>query len=321
MKLQSAGLAISFSLSFGLLCFACASGDTVNSGTGTGTGNTTGTGTGNSTGTGTGNSTGHAGTTGNTTGTGTGNSTGHAGTTGTGTGNTTGTGTGNTTGTGTGNTTGTGTGNTTGTGTGNTTGTAGTTGSTGTGGTTAAACGSSFAVSSGGLVTMPAAGGGCWSGYAYDGGDASSAILPGMYSTCGTPCMLTMTGTVGSATAANSYVGNAYLGFSIGQVPPATTPSLVTPKGSGITVAFTNASSSTLRVQLNADSTGATFWCTSVTTSPVTIPYTAFTQQCYNTTPGPAYAKQPIQSVSLSVPGGAAAAAVNVTLVSVTENP
>jgi hypothetical protein len=133
--------------------------------------------------------------------------------------------------------------------------------------------------------------------------------------------MLTMTGTIGSATAANSYAGNAFLGVNIDQAASAATPSTVTPRGSSITVAFTNASGSTLRVELVADSTGTTSWCANVATSPVTIPYTAFTQQCYNTPPGPAYAKQAIEAVLLSIPGGAAAAPVNVTLVSVTENP
>jgi len=304
MKLHPVEIIFAIFLSLGLVAVSCTSGDTVNGGTGTGTGNTTGSGSGGTTGTGNG--------------TGQGGSTARGGTTGTG--NVTGQG-GNTARGGT-----TGTGNVTGqggtTGVGNTTGQGGTTGTgntTGTGGTTAASCGTSFAVGTTGLVTMPAVGGGCWSGYAYDGGDATSSILPGSFSTCGMPCNLTMTGTVGSATAANSYVGNAYLGFSIGQVPPATTPSLVTPKGSGITVTFTNASASPLRVQLNADSTGTTFWCTTVTASPATIPYSSFMKQCYNTPPGAAYAKEAIQSVSLSVPGGAAAATVNVTLVGVTE--
>jgi hypothetical protein len=306
MKLQPVELIFLLLFSIGLVAVSCTSGDTVSGGTGSGTGNSTGSGSGGTTGSG--NSTGAAGSTARGGTTGTGNVTGQGGNTArggtTGTGNVTGQG-------GT-----TGVGNTTGQG--GTTGTGNVTG-TGAGGTTAAACGSSFSVNPTGLVTMPSVGG-CWSGYAYDGGDATSTILPGSFSTCGMPCNLTMTGTVGSATMANSYVGNAYLGFSLGQVPPATTPTVVTPRGSGITVTFTNASASMLRVQLNADSTGTTFWCTNVTTSPAVIPYSAFMQQCYNTPPGPAYAKQPILSVSLSVPGQAAAAAVNVTLVSVTEN-
>ena len=90
----------------------------------------------------------------------------------------------------------------------------------------------------------------------------------------------------------------------------------------GITVTFTNTDSSpVVRVALNADATGTTSWCAAVTTSPATIAYTAFTTQCYNSRRGAAYAKQPIISVQLSVPGGAATGAVNITLVSVVENP
>jgi hypothetical protein len=51
------------------------------------------------------------------------------------------------------------------------------------------------------------------------------------------------------------------------------------------------------------------------------IPYGSFTQQCYNTPPGTAYAKQPIMSVQLNIPGDnvAGSKAVNLTLTSVTE--
>ena len=41
---------------------------------------------------------------------------------------------------------------------------------------------------------------------------------------------------------------------------------------------------------------------------------------CGETVPHPAYAKQPIVSVQLSVPGGATSGPVNITLVSVVEN-
>ncbi len=289
MKLQT-GLVLSALLSLGVFSYACANGDTVTNGSsGNGGSNNTG-----------GNS---SGTTGGTNGSG--NPTGGTN------------GSGNTGGTnGSGNTTGTGNTN------GSTGGTPGSTGGTnGGGGSTAAVCGNAFAVASNGFVTIPAAGGACWSGYAYDGGDTSSTIMPGKFATCGMPCMLTMTGTIGAATAANNYAGSAYLGFNVGQDPGSTTPGLVTPKGSGITVTFTNTSGSKIRVQLNADATGTTFWCADVTTSPASIPYASFTQQCYNTPPGPAYTKTAIQSVSLAVPGGATAAPVNVTLVSVTENP
>ncbi len=194
--------------------------------------------------------------------------------------------------------------------------------STGSGGSGTTGCGSSFAVTSIGFVSMPAVGGGCWSGFASDGGDAGSTIMPGAFSACGTPCMLTMTGTLNASNSTNNYAGYSYLGFNIGQDSAGGTATAVTPQGSGVTVTYTNASSApVVRVALNADATGTTSWCAIATGSPANIKYSAFTQQCYNTTPGPAYTKQPLVSVQLSVPGAAASGAVNVTLVSVVENP
>jgi hypothetical protein len=302
MKLHSRLVMVGL-LSLGLLSYSCANGDTVSGTTGGGTGN----GGSDSTGTGGSSSTGTGGTH-----TGGVNGTGGFVTTGTG-----GTHTGGTTGTGgirgTGGTTTSGTGGTIVTGTGGTI-------VTGTGGATATSCGSSFMVAANGFVSMPAVGGGCWSGFASDGGDSGSTIAPGAFSTCGTPCMLTMTGTLNSSVSP-TYAGYSYLGFNIGQTLESTTAGTVTPQGSGITVTFTNTSAApTVRVALNADSTGTTSWCAPVTTSPATIKYTAFTEQCYNATPGAAYAKQPIVSVQLSVPGGASPAPVNITLVSVVEN-
>jgi hypothetical protein len=131
-----------------------------------------------------------------------------------------------------------------------------------------------------------------------------------------------MTGTLNASTMANSYAGYSYLGFNIGQGSGGGTAAAVAPMGSGITVTFTNTGASpTVRVALNADSTGTTSWCAPVTTSPATIKYSAFTQQCYNATPGPAYMKQAIVSVQLSVPGGAMSGPVDITLNSVVENP
>ena len=301
MKLHS-GLVTVGLLSLGLLSYSCANGDTVSGTTGNGTGN----GGSSSTGTGGSSSTGTGGThTGGSTGTGTG---------GTHTGGSTGTGGIITTGTG-----GTHTGGVTGTGGIVTTGTGGTV-VTGTGGTTTTSCTSSFAASPVGFVTMPAVGGGCWSGFASDGGDTGSTIMPGAFSACGMPCMLTMTGTLNASVSPN-YAGYSYLGFNIGQDNAGGAAAAVTPQGSGITVTFTNTSNApVVRVALNADAAGTTSYCAAVTTSPATIKYSAFTQACYNPG-GAAYAKTPIVSVQLSVPGGATTAAVNVTLVSVVENP
>jgi hypothetical protein len=297
MKLHT-GLVTVGLLSLGLLSYSCANGDTV-SGGGSGGSSSTGTGGVNSTG----------GT--NTTGTGGTNTTGTGGIKGTGGIITTGTG-------------GTHTGGVTGTGgivsTGGITGTGGTV-TTGTGGTTSVSCGSTFAVGINGYVTMPAVGGGCWTGFASDGGDAGSTIMPGPFSSCGANCMLTMTGTLNASNAANSYAGYSYLGFNIGQDSSGGTATAVKPKGSGVTVTFTNTSAApVIRVALNADAAGTTSWCAPVTSSPATIPYSSFTQACYNAG-GAAYALQPIVSVQLSVPGGATSGPVNVTLVSVKENP
>ena len=79
------------------------------------------------------------------------------------------------------------------------------------------------------LRASPGASGGCLHGYAFAGGDAGSTIMPKDFATCGTPCMLKMTGTVGAATAANSYAGVGYIGFSVGQESSGT-PATLSPK-------------------------------------------------------------------------------------------
>ncbi len=144
-----------------------------------------------------------------------------------------------------------------------------------------------------GFVSMPAVGGACWSGFAFDGRRRGQHDhRPVLFERVASPCALTMTGTLNASTTANSYAGYSYLGFNVGQDSAGGAATTVTPKGSGITVTFTNASSApTVRVALNADSTGTTSWCAAVTTSPATIKYSAFTQQCYNATPGAAYTK------------------------------
>jgi hypothetical protein len=295
MKLQT-GLVLSSLLSLGLVSYACANGDTVNNGSsGNGGSNNTG-----------GSSSGNSGGS-----TGSGNNTGNSGGS---------TGSGNNNGSGGVHATGgsTGTGNNTGT-TGGSTGSSG--GSTGGGGASATQCGASFDVASNGFVTMPSATGGCWSGYAYAGGDTGSTITPmapGQFSTCGTPCKLTMTGTVGPAVAP-SYSGVAYLGFNIGQPAGSTTTPTVTPAGTGLTVAFTNSSSTMLpfRVQVTD---GTLRWCYTVTgASPVTIPYGMFNTACWDNT-GTYYSKQPINAIQLVLAGAATAQPANVTLVSVKEN-
>jgi hypothetical protein len=284
---------------------ACSSGETVGGPTGTSTGNA---GTNGVAGT-----NGNAGTNGVAGTYGRGGTTGTAGTTGlTGTAGTNGRG-------GTTGTAGTnGRGGTTGTAGTTGTGTAGTTGSAGTSGT--GQCGAAWNVANDGFVTVPAMGGVCWSGYAFAGGDSTSTVTPTSFMTCGIGCMLKATGTVG-ASVAPAYAGNAYLGFSIAQPSGGGSPGTVAPTGTGIKVSFTNSSATTtLRVQLAADATGTTFWCYTVTgASPVTIPYAMLRTMCWDTTMGTAYAKQPVMSIQLSIPGDATAKALNLTLTGVTE--
>ena len=310
-------------LSLAAISVACSAGETVGTGNGTGTGNTTG-----AAGTlGIGNTTGSAGTTG------AGNVTGRGGTTGSG--NVTGaagTGAGNVTGaagTGAGNVTGaagTGAGNVTGTaGTIGTTGAAGTIG-TGTAGTTGTGtCSAAFDVAADGFARAPAAGGACWRGYAFAGGDAGSMILPTTFMACGAPCMLKMTGTVGPAVAP-SYAGVGFVGFNVGQDAGGTgAPPAIRPTGSSVTVNFTATTGGLpLRVQLGADTTGSVAWCYTVAapaSGTVTVPFAMFNRTCWDNM-GAAYAKEPIVSIQLVVPGGATATTgVSVAITGVKENP
>ncbi|HMF39580.1 MAG TPA: hypothetical protein VKQ32_02740, partial [Polyangia bacterium] len=180
-------------------------------------------------------------------------------------------------------------------------------------------CGAAFAADATGFVTMPAVGGNCWHGYAFTGGDAGSTITPANFSACGTPCTLRMTGTVGAATAANSYSGLAFIGFTVAQDKASTTAATLTPTGTSLTFTFSAATGSLpLRAEVYSSSM---LWCYTITTpSPVTIPYSAFNTHCWDNT-GASYAKEPIQNIQLVVPGGATATPnVSVTLTSVKEN-
>ena len=288
MKLHT-GLVTVGLLSLGLLSYSCANGDTVSGNSGTG-----GTPSGN-----TGGSNPTGGTTSSTGGTHTGGTTGTGGTVVAHTGGTTGTG------------------GTVVTGTGGTV-------VTGTGGTTAVTCPTTFEPTTGGYVLMPAAGGTCWHGYAYNFADAMSTITPGTsmtYATCTTTCALTAMGTVAIANAANNYATYAGIGFNINQDQAGGTaaPTLV-PAGTSLTITFTGTTgTSPLRAQL---SDGTTNWCYAITgASPVTIPYTSFNTKCYDTpADGVAYAKNPINAFQLQVAGAATAGTYNIALTGMKEN-
>ena len=305
MKLHS-GLVLSSLLSLGLLTYACANGDTVSGSTGSGGSNSSGNTGGSSSNNTGGSSNSNTGGNNNTTGS-TGGSQGSGGVRATGGA------------TGGSNVTGAGTGGTTTTGS-----TGGTTGTTGAGGSASVSCGTSFSVNAAGYVTSPGASGTCLHGYAYNFDDAlGSTIMPGTtmtYATCGTPCKLTAMGMVAAATMANNYATYAGIGFNLNQDQSGgtATPTL-TPKGTGLTVAFSGtAGTLSLRAQITD---GTKIWCYSITgASPVTIPYSSFNTQCWPGGAGIAYAKDPINAFQLQAAGAAAADSYNLTLTSVTEN-
>ena len=196
-------------------------------------------------------------------------------------------------------------------------GSAGMPGGAGTGSTVA--CDAAFVAAADGFVRAPAAGGGCWHGYAFAGGDTGSMLttMPSfaMCATAPAPCTLRVAGTLGPATATNMYIGVVYLGFNINQAAGATAGTAIVPTGTGLTVTYTKVSGpATIRIQIQ-DAT--TRWCANLTASPATIPYTMFNTACWEPTSGVAYAKQPITQVQLVAPGEATAVPIDMTLVSV----
>jgi hypothetical protein len=183
-------------------------------------------------------------------------------------------------------------------------------------GSATVACDAAFAVGADGFVRAPAAASGCWHGYAFAGGDTGSMVMPTSFANCGMGCILRTAGTVGPANATNSYAGVVYLGFNVNQPTGSSTFTTLTPAGTGLAVTYTKtAGPATIRVQIQA---GSTRWCANLATSGATIPYTMFNTQCWDMM-GTAYAKQPIETVQLIIPGPDAAAGVafDMALVSV----
>ncbi len=305
MKLHP-GLVFAGLVALALGTYSCANGDTVSGSTGSG-GSGSGSG---------GSSSGGS--------TGSGGSTNKGGSTGTGgaKGGSTGTGgsvsSGGSTGTGgaKGGSTGTGgsvsSGGSTGTGGTITTGTGGTT-TTGSGGSSAVGCTPAFAVSATGFVTMPVKSGTCWAGYAYTFGDTyGTTFLPA------TPTSLMSMGNIVAVSGTNySFAG---LAFNLGQTNAGgTTNTSVTPTGTGLTITYTASVPSGLPVRIQITD-GTNTWCAAATSSPANIPYASFAEACYNTPPGTAYAKNPINAIQLQVAGGTGSGAYTLTITSITEN-
>jgi hypothetical protein len=191
----------------------------------------------------------------------------------------------------------------------------------GSGGASTVACDTAFAVGSDGFVRAPMLGGACWHGYATAGigtGDMESMIMPTSFGMCGPSCMLSISGTVGSATEANNYIGVAFLSFNANQAAGASAKGTVTPTGTNMIVRYASTAAVT-RIQISAGSAATTRWCATLTGSPATIPYTMFNTECWEGGLGTAYNKAPIDTVQLVVPGGMAAANFSLTLTSISE--
>jgi hypothetical protein len=178
----------------------------------------------------------------------------------------------------------------------------------------AVTCDATFAVGADGFVRAPAAGGGCWHGYASAGGDPGSTVAPTTFSSCGMDCMLRVSGRVGPAIA-SSYV---YLGFNVDQALGSSSKAALVTVGTGLAVRYTNTGASpVVRVQISSGSAANTRWCAPLTSASATIPYAMFNTECWEGGTGTAYDKEPIDTVQLVIPGSMEPAPFDVTLVSV----
>ncbi len=185
-------------------------------------------------------------------------------------------------------------------------------------------CDAAFAVGMDGFVRMPAKDGSCWHGYAYGAGNScTSTGCTGMTTIeyCGdatakgfSMCkgMLSISGTLQSSVSPD-YAGFVLIGFSTAEAAGGGTKATVTPTGTGIIVTGTAAGG---RVQLQ---NGSTYYCATFTSGGM-IPYTSFNTKCYDSPPdGVAYAKTPIDTIALEIPGGMMDASYSLSLASVAE--
>lgn len=108
----------------------------------------------------------------------------------------------------------------------------------------------------------------------------------------------------GSVAATPDYSGNAMLGFNLNQ-PADGELATFTPTLAGLQLNVTNLGASPLRIQIQAQD-GATNdqgrWCAVVNGSGGFIPWTDFNTACWDGS-GAAYARQPIVSAILLIPG------------------
>ncbi|HTV19758.1 MAG TPA: hypothetical protein VMG12_13830 [Polyangiaceae bacterium] len=108
--------------------------------------------------------------------------------------------------------------------------------------------------------------------------------------------------------ADTQYRGAARMTFTLDQ-PEGGAPRAVTPQAQGLALNFTRSTGSLVRVILQppAGAAGAPAegWCYAIpeVRGQVFIPYSEFSESCFNRVPGTAYARQPIEAVSFIAPG------------------
>jgi hypothetical protein len=159
-------------------------------------------------------------------------------------------------------------------------------------------CDAAWSVGSSGFVSAPGASS-CFQGYAWASASGTgSMITPETFESCGAPCELCASGVVA---ATDDYSGVALLGFNVAQQESSSTAGTTTPTGS-ITVSFTNAGGTPLRVQLNGTSGS---WCKDISgmASPASIPLSDFSAECWEGGAMTAYAGGAVEAVVLVVPG------------------
>lgn len=109
----------------------------------------------------------------------------------------------------------------------------------------------------------------------------------------------------GSVAATPDYNSNASLGLNLNQLPNQI-PMSFTPTLGGLQLDVTNRAASPLRIQIQTQD-GAGLWCAVVNGSGGFIAWTDFNTACWDGS-GTAYARQPIATANLQVPGGIEAA-------------
>jgi hypothetical protein len=113
----------------------------------------------------------------------------------------------------------------------------------------------------------------------------------------------------GSVAASLDFREFAAVGFNLNQAVDQTVPGTVIPAASSLVVNFTSSSNGPLRIAIhgpNGDTVAAERWCAelgTVAAGPVAVPYSVFNTECWLGGSGTTYARQPIRSVLLIVPG------------------